>query len=82
LPSNETVTLVEYLNSPQPGASICVDAKMQNIPQIVFDSCLKLQVSREEVIWFHPDWQGEIEGLYAEHGAIEKCQELSQVKKS
>ncbi len=80
LPSKETVTLVEYLNSPQPGASICVDAKMQNIPQIVFDSCLKLQVPREEVIWFHPDWQGEIDRLYAEHGGIEKRQELSQLE--
>ncbi|WP_310490133.1 pentapeptide repeat-containing protein [Chamaesiphon sp. VAR_69_metabat_338] len=78
LPSNETVTLVEYLNSPQPGASICVDAKMQNIPQIVFDSCLKLQVPREEVIWFHPDWQEEIDRLYAEHGAIEKRPESPQ----
>ncbi|PSB58527.1 hypothetical protein [Chamaesiphon polymorphus] len=80
LPSKETVTLVEYLNSPQPGASICVDAKMPNIPQIVFDSCLKLQVPREEVIWFHPDWQEEIEGLYAEHGNIEKRPELLQVE--
>lgn len=82
LPSKETVTLVEYLNSPQPGASICVDAKMQNIPQIVFDSCLKLQVPREEVIWFHPDWQEDIDRLYAEHGNIQKRPELLQVEKS
>jgi hypothetical protein len=80
LPSGETVTLMEYLHSPQPGVCICVDAKMQNIPQIVFDSCLNLRISREESIWFHPDWQEEIEGLYAEHGAIEKRPKLLQLE--
>jgi hypothetical protein len=49
LPSGETVTLMEYLHLPQPGVCICVDGKMQNnIPQIVFDSCLNLQVSRTD----------------------------------
>jgi tetratricopeptide (TPR) repeat protein len=80
LPSGETVTIGEYLNCPQPGTSIYVDAAMQNIPQIVFESCLQLQVAREEVIWFHPDWQEEIDRLYAEHGAIEKRTELSQLE--
>jgi hypothetical protein len=88
LPSGETVTLVEYLHSPQPGVCICVDAKMQHIPQIIFDSCLYLQIIREEVIWFHPDWQEEIEGLYKANGAIlqsqsyaiEKLQDSKQVE--
>lgn len=80
LPSGETVTLMAYLHSPQPGVCICVDAKMQNIPQIVFDSCLHLQVSREEVIWLHPDWEEEIDRLYAEHGSIDKRPELSQLE--
>jgi hypothetical protein len=82
LPSGETVTLASYLNSPQPGTSIHVDSAMRNIPQVVFESCQQLQVSREEVLWFNPDWQGEIEGLYAEHGAIERRCELSQLKES
>jgi uncharacterized protein YjbI with pentapeptide repeats len=80
LPSGETVTLGEYLNCPQPGTSIYVDAAMQNIPQIVFDSCLQLQVSREEAIWFNSDWQDEIDRLYAEHGDIEKRPESSPVE--
>jgi hypothetical protein len=54
--SGETVTLGEYLNSPQPGTSLYVDSAMQNIPQIFFESCQQLQVSRKEVVWFHPDW--------------------------
>jgi Pentapeptide repeats (8 copies) len=81
LPSGETVTLMEYLHSPQPGVCICVDANIQNIPQIVFDSCLQLKVSREEVSWFHPDRQEEIDRLYTEHGAIEKQPESSQSEK-
>jgi uncharacterized protein YjbI with pentapeptide repeats len=81
LPSGETVTLMEYLHSPQPGVYICVDGKMQNIPQIVFDSCLHLQVSREEVIWFHPDWQEEIDRLYAEHGSIWQSQRYANEKR-
>jgi uncharacterized protein YjbI with pentapeptide repeats len=80
LPSGETVTVGEYLNCPQPGTSIYVDAAMQNIPQIVFESCQQLQVAKEEVIWFHPDWQDEIDQLYTEHGAIEKRPELSKVE--
>jgi hypothetical protein len=80
LPSGKTVTLMEYLHSPQPGVCISVDAAMQNIPQIVFESCQQLQVSREEAIWFHPDWQDEIDRLYVEHGAIEKRPELSQLE--
>jgi hypothetical protein len=80
LPSGETVTLATYLNSPQPGTSIHVDSAIQNIPQVIFESCQQLQVSREEAIWFHPDWQDEIDRLYAEHRAIEKRQELSPVE--
>ncbi len=80
LPSGETVTLASYLNSPQPGTSIHIDSAMQNIPQVVFESCQQLQVPREEVLWFNPDWQEEIEGLYAEHGAIEKRPELLHVE--
>jgi uncharacterized protein YjbI with pentapeptide repeats len=80
LPSGQTVTLASYLNSPQPGTSIHVDSAMQNIPQVVFESCQQLHVSREEVLWFNPDWQEEIDRLYAEYGAIAKRPELLQVE--
>lgn len=80
LPSGETVTLASYLNSPQPGTSIHVDFAIQNIPQVVFESCQQLQVSREEVLWFNPNWQDEIERLYVEHGDIEKRTESLQLE--
>jgi uncharacterized protein YjbI with pentapeptide repeats len=82
LPSGSTVTLSSYLNSPQHGTSIHVDSAMQNIPQIIFESCQQLQVSREEVLWFHPDWQDEIDRLYAEHGAIKKRPESLRLPES
>jgi Tetratricopeptide repeat len=80
LPSGSTVTLASYLNSPQPGTSIHLDSAIQNIPQVIFESCQRLQVSREEAIWFHPDWQDEIDRLYAEHGSTAKRPESLQVE--
>jgi uncharacterized protein YjbI with pentapeptide repeats len=75
LPSGETVTLGEYAGAP--GTSIYIETAMQNIPQIVFDSCQQLRVSRQEVEWFHPDWQAEIDRLYTEQGGIEEIERSS-----
>jgi hypothetical protein len=78
LPSGETVTLGEYAGAP--GTSIYIEMTMQNIPQIVFDSCQQLRVSRSEIEWFHPDWQAEIDRLYAEHGDVEGIDRSSTVE--
>jgi uncharacterized protein YjbI with pentapeptide repeats len=75
LPSGETVTLGKYAGAP--GTSLYVDVAMQNIPQIIFDSCQQLRVSRQEIEWIHPDWQVEVEGLYSEHGEIEGIERSS-----
>jgi uncharacterized protein YjbI with pentapeptide repeats len=80
LPSGQTVTLGQYANSPQVGVDLYVDAKLQDIPTVTFETCKYLGIPRQEVIWFHPDWQEEIDRLYAEHGEIEKHQGLSQVE--
>jgi hypothetical protein len=70
LPSGETVTLTEYADDPK--TSLCVDLKrQQDIPQIIFDSCQKLKISRSEIEWIHKDWREEVDLLYAEHGEIE-----------
>jgi hypothetical protein len=69
LPSGETVTLGEYAG--MPGTSIYSEVAMQNIPQIIFDSCQQLRVSRQEIEWVHPDRQVDFERLYVEHGDIE-----------
>jgi uncharacterized protein YjbI with pentapeptide repeats len=70
LPSGETVTLTEYAGAL--GTSLCVDPlKQKNIPQIVFDSCQQLRVSRTEIEWFYEDWRPELDRLYTEYGEIE-----------
>jgi uncharacterized protein YjbI with pentapeptide repeats len=70
LPSGDTVTLTEYTDDPK--TSLCVDLKrQQDIPQIIFDSCQKLKISRSEIEWIHKDWREEVDFLYAEHGEIE-----------
>jgi uncharacterized protein YjbI with pentapeptide repeats len=78
LPCGETVTLGEYAGAP--GTSIYVDVAMQNIPQIVFDSCHQLRVSRQEIEWFNPDWQADLDRLYAEHGDVEAIDRRSTVE--
>ncbi len=75
LPSGETVTLGEYAGTA--GTSLYIDVAMQNISQIILDSCQQLRVSRQEIEWIHPDWQVEVEGLYAEHGEIEEIDRSS-----
>jgi hypothetical protein len=69
LPSGETVTLGEYAG--MPGTSLYIEVTMQSIPQIIFDICQQLQVSRQEIEWVHPDCQVEFDRLYAEYGEIE-----------
>ena len=78
LPSDETVTLGAYLNTPEQGTFLYIDSRMQNIPQIVFEACQQLQLSRQEVEWFHPDYEAEIDGLYLKHNNLPKQSKPSQ----
>jgi hypothetical protein len=79
LPSGETVTLGEYAG--MPGTSLYIEVTMQSIPQIIFDSCQQLRVSRQELEWVHVDWQVEFDRLYAE-GKIEVIDRSSIVESS
>jgi hypothetical protein len=53
--------------------------RQQDIPQIIFNSCQKLKISRfakgdatrTEIEWIHQDWREEVERLDSEHGEIE-----------
>ena len=80
LPSGETVTLGEYAGAP--GTSLYVDMAMQNIPQIIFDSCQQLRVSRPEIEWVHADWQVDFDRLSAKHGEIEWIERNSTAEES
>jgi uncharacterized protein YjbI with pentapeptide repeats len=74
LESGETVTLGEYVNSPQPGTSLAIDCTLENIPQVIFASCQQLQIPRAAVLWLHPYFQAEVDRLYAEQGNIRHSQ--------
>jgi hypothetical protein len=80
LPSGETVTIGAYLNTPEQGTFLYIDSRMKNVSQIVFESCRQLQLSKQEVEWFHPDYEEEIDRLYAEFGDIPDRLFSSQVK--
>jgi uncharacterized protein YjbI with pentapeptide repeats len=70
LSSGETVALGEYIHSPQPRTSIYIDTTSPNIPQIIFESCQQLGIERQKVIWFHADFETDIDRLYKIHGDI------------
>jgi hypothetical protein len=61
-----SVTLGQYQNSPQAGVDLYIDLKtQQDIPVLVVAAFQQLKISREAIIWLHPDWQTKIEQLYA-----------------
>jgi tetratricopeptide (TPR) repeat protein len=70
LPTGNTVTLGQYLNSSSPETSLYVDPKMSNVAQGVFDSCQYLQIPRSQVLWFHPNIQPEINLLYQSQQSV------------
>jgi Pentapeptide repeats (8 copies) len=77
LPSGKTVTLGQYDHSPQAGVDLYVDLITPDIAAVVFESFQQLAIPRSEVSWLHPDFEEQINSLYAEHGDIEKRQESS-----
>ncbi len=70
LPSGHTVTVQEYEHSPRSGVNLYVDNDIPNISEVVFEACQKIEIPQSKVIWFHPDFQAEIDHLYAEHQNI------------
>ncbi|WP_019502295.1 hypothetical protein [Pseudanabaena sp. PCC 6802] len=80
LPSGKTVTLGQYEHSPQVGVDLYVDLSIQDIPSVVFESCQYLEMSRQEVLWLHPDFQEKIDRLFAEHGNLPIQHKAPQVE--
>jgi hypothetical protein len=81
LPEQQSsVTLGQYQNSPQSGVDLYVDLKaQQKIPSLVVAAFQQLKISKAAIIWLHPDWQTEIERLYAQFGESESSQISVQV---
>jgi tetratricopeptide (TPR) repeat protein len=73
LPSGNTVVLGQYGNAPEIGVDLYVEldrknnstAITTNIPALVVETLRYLAIPRETAVWFHPDYETEIELLYA-----------------
>jgi uncharacterized protein YjbI with pentapeptide repeats len=83
LPSGETVMLGAYLSCPEPGTDLYVDkqTQWQNFAQIVFEACQYLNLGRSNVAWCHPDFQTEIDELYANNPSKPQRQISSQFER-
>jgi hypothetical protein len=84
LPSGNTVVLGQYGNAPEIGVDLYVDFNPKNnlstiaanIPALVVETLRYLAIPRETAVWFHPDYEQEIDRLYPEHGEIEPIDRL------
>ncbi len=76
LPSGNTVVLGQYENAPEIGVDLYVEldprnnstAIPTNIAALVVETLRYLAIPRETAIWFHPDYETEIERLYSQDG--------------
>jgi Pentapeptide repeats (8 copies) len=86
LPSGNTVVLGQYENAPEIGVDLYVELEREahqqggrrhssnaifNIAILVVETLRYLAIPRATAIWFHPDYETEIERLYAEQDGIE-----------
>ena len=84
LPSDNTVVLGQYGNAPEIGVDLYIDFNPKNnlstiaanIPALVVETLRYLAIPRETAVWFHPDYEREIDRLYSEHGEIEPIDRL------
>lgn len=68
LPSGSTVALGQYPRSPEPGTYLYVVAITQETPKLVIEICQQLKISKQEILWVHPDFQNEFERLHTSVG--------------
>jgi hypothetical protein len=76
LPLGNTVVLGQYENAPEIGVDLYVELDPRNnstaistdIAALVVETLRYLAIPRETAIWFHPDYEIEIERLYSQDG--------------
>ncbi len=74
LPSGNTVVLGQYENAPEIGVDLYVEldrkhtstATSTNIAALVVETLRYLAIPRETAVWFHQDYETEIECLYSQ----------------
>jgi hypothetical protein len=79
LPSGNTVVLGQYGNAPEIGVDLYVELDRKNssntistnIAALVVETLRYLAIPRATAVWFHPDYETEIELLYSQGGEFE-----------
>ncbi len=85
LPSSNTVVLGQYEDAPEIGVDLYVEFDRKhnsteisnNIPALVVETLRYLAILRETAVWFHPDYQPEIELLYSQAGEFESIPKIA-----
>jgi uncharacterized protein YjbI with pentapeptide repeats len=88
LPSGNTVVLGQYEDAPEIGVDLYVDlnrkynstAVSTNIAALVVETLRYLAISRETAVWFHPDYETEIEDIYSQDGEFESIPKIPTEK--
>jgi uncharacterized protein YjbI with pentapeptide repeats len=83
LPSGNTVVLGQYGNAPEIGVDLYVELDRKNnstaifnIPALVVETLRYLAIPRATAVWFHPDYETEIEHLYSQDGELESIPKI------
>jgi uncharacterized protein YjbI with pentapeptide repeats len=83
LPSDNTVVLGQYGNAPEIGVDLYVELEKHNltaispnIPALVVETLRYLAIPRVTAVWFHPDYETEIEDLYSQDGEVESIPKI------
>jgi hypothetical protein len=83
LPSGNTVVLGQYGNAPEIGVDLYVELDRKhnstaifNIPALVVETLRYLAIPRATAVWFHPDYETEIEDLYSQDGELESIPKI------
>jgi hypothetical protein len=66
LPSGNQVSLVRHLRSPEPGMEICVRYKQTNIPRVLTETLSKMNLTRNDLTWIHPEYEEQLYELMRE----------------
>ncbi len=85
LPSGNTVVLGQYENAPEIGVDLYVEldprnkstAISTNLAALVVETLRYLAIPGATAVWFHPDYEPEIERLYSEDGEIESIPKIT-----
>jgi uncharacterized protein YjbI with pentapeptide repeats len=71
LPSGNKVSLVRHLRSPEPGMEICVRYKQTNIPRVLTEAFSKMNLTRDDLTWIHPEYKRQVYELIDEQHKYE-----------